>query len=106
MSVSRDDVLRIAHLAELGVAEDGVDELAEQLSHILDYVAQLERIPVGEGARPFVAGPEAIQLRSDEVRPWPLAMGPAELAAAFRDGFFTVPRLGQFGDDRGGGSDE
>lgn len=106
MSVSRDDVVRIARLAELGVEDDGVDQLAEQLSHILDYVAHLEGIPAGEGVRPFVAGPEEIQLRRDEVRPWPLAIGPAGLAAAFRDGFFTVPRLGQFGDDRGGGNGE
>lgn len=105
MSVARDDVLRIAQLAEVGVDEDALDQLAEQLSHILDYVAQLEGIPVAEGARPFVAGPEELQLRRDEVRPWPLAVGPAGLAAAFREGFFTVPRLGQFAGEPRDGDD-
>lgn len=97
MSVSRDDVERIARLAELRVDEDAVGTLADQLSHILDYVARLSEVTTGETARPFVAGPDAIRLRPDEVRPWPLAISPAKLAPAFRDGFFTVPRLGQFG---------
>ena len=42
------------------------------------------------------AGPDAIRPRPDEVRPWPLAFGPKEMAPAFRDGFFVVPRLGAF----------
>ena len=101
MSVSREEVERIARLAELGVDEDTVGPLAEELSHILDYVARLNELPAGETARPFAAGPDAIQLRPDEVRPWPLAMPPAKLAPSFREGFFTVPRLGQF-EDTGG----
>src|SRR5438445_818566 len=43
-------------------------------------------------------GPDAVRFRPDEVKPWPLAFGPAELAPAFRDGFFLVPKLGQFED--------
>ena len=96
MSVSREDVLKIARLAELHVDEDAVEPLARELSDILDYVARLSAVPTGEMARPFVAGPDAIRLRPDEVRPWPLALPPAKLAPAFREGFFTVPRLGQF----------
>ena len=104
MSVSREDVERIARLAELQVDADAVGPLAEQLSRILEYVARLNEVPAGETARPFVAGPDAIALRPDEVRPWPLAIPPAKLAPAFREGFFTVPRLGQF--DDGGTEDE
>lgn len=96
MSVSRDDVERIARLTELRVEEDAVGPLAVQLSRILEYVARLNEVPAGETVRPFVAGPDAIRLRADEVRPWPLAVSPAKLAPAFREGFFTVPRLGQF----------
>lgn len=96
MSVSRDDVERIAQLAELGVEEEAAGPLAEELSRILEYVARLNELPAGETARPFSAGPDAIALRPDEVRPWPLAIPPAKLGPAFREGFFTVPRLGQF----------
>jgi len=96
MSVSREEVEKVARLAELHVDAAAVASLAEEMSRILEYVAQLAAVPVGDGARSFTPGPEAIRLRADEVRPWPLAVPPAEFAPAFREGFFIVPRLGQF----------
>jgi aspartyl-tRNA(Asn)/glutamyl-tRNA(Gln) amidotransferase subunit C len=99
MSVSRDDVAHIAELAELDLADVDQPELAAQLSRILEYVAQLRAVPTGDSARPFIAGPDAARVRPDEVRPWPLAGGPADIAPAFKDGFFVVPRLGQFEED-------
>jgi len=41
MSVTRDEVLKIAQLAELDVDEKTLPLLAEQMSRILDYVAQI-----------------------------------------------------------------
>ena len=101
MSVSRDDVLRIAQLAELDVEDDALPEMAAQMSRILDYVAQLSAIPTNGSVKTFVPGPDAVRFRPDEVRPAPLAFGPAELAPAFRDGFFLVPKLGQFEQEEG-----
>ncbi len=96
MSVTQDDVLRIARLAELEVDEAALPALVEQMSRILDYVAQLSAETASEALRPFVPGPDAIRFRPDEVKPWPLAVGPDEIAPAFKDGFFVVPKLGQF----------
>ncbi|OLE33673.1 MAG: hypothetical protein AUG47_03290 [Alphaproteobacteria bacterium 13_1_20CM_3_64_12] len=98
MSVTREEVLRIAQLAELDVAEDQLSALAEQMSRILEYVAQLSAVPAnGAGAlKVFVPGPDAIRFRPDEVNPPPLAFGPEEFAPAFKEGFFVVPKLGQF----------
>ena len=96
MSVTRDDVLRIAQLAELDVDEETLPELAEQMSRILDYVAQLSAVPANGTVKIFVPGPDAIRFRADEVNPAPLAFGPDELAPAFKEGFFVVPKLGQF----------
>lgn len=96
MSVTHDEVLKIAQLAELAVSDEVLPELAAQMSRILDYVAQINSVPASEGVKPFVPGPDAVRFRPDEVKPAPLAFGPAELAPAFRDGFFVVPRLGQF----------
>ena len=96
MSVTREEVLRIARLAELEVDEEAMPMLVDQLSRILDYVAQLHEVPAGDSARPFTGGPDALRLRPDEVRPWPLAFGPETMAPAFRDGFFVVPKLTQF----------
>lgn len=96
MSVTHDDVLKIARLAELEVKEEDVPLLAEQMSRILDYVAQISGVPASEGVKPFVPGPDALRFRRDELKPWPLAFGPAEFAPAFKDGFFLVPKLGAF----------
>ena len=96
MSVSREEVLRIAQLAEIQVDDDALPTLVAQMNRILDYVAQLNALPAGETARPFLAGPDAILFRPDEVKPVPLALSPSELAPAFKGGFFVVPRLEQF----------
>ena len=96
MSVTHDDVRKIARLAEFEVGEEALPLLAEHMSRILEYVAQINAVPASEGVKPFVPGPDAVRFRPDEVKPWPLAFGPAELAPAFRDGFFLVPKLGQF----------
>ena len=83
--------------------EEALPVLAEQMSRILDYVAQLSGVAASEGAKPFIPGPDAVRFRPDEVRPAPLALGPAELAPAFKEGFFLVPKLGQFEEAEGEG---
>lgn len=96
MSVSKEDVRKIARLAELHVDDANLPALADQMSRILDYVAQIGAVPGTESVRPFVPGPVASRLRPDVVQPAPLAFGPADMAPAFRDGFFLVPRLSAF----------
>ena len=96
MSVSREEALRIAQLAELDVDEAALPELAEQMSRIIDYVAQLSAVPANGVVKAFVPGPDAIRFRADEVSPAPLAFGPEKFAPAFKEGFFVVPKLDQF----------
>lgn len=94
MSLGRDQVLHVARLAELEVPPAEVEALVAQLSRIVDYVAQLDEVPAGETAAPFLAGPGATPLRADTPGSVPLAHGPEAIAPEFRDGFFLVPRLG------------
>jgi aspartyl-tRNA(Asn)/glutamyl-tRNA(Gln) amidotransferase subunit C len=101
MSVSRDEVLRIAQLAELEVDDETLPALAEQMSGILAYVAQLSGVAASEGVKPFIPGPDALRFRPDEVKPTPLAFGPDTLAPSFKEGFFLVPKLGQFEEAEG-----
>src|SRR5260370_20716742 len=98
MSVARDDGRHIAQLAELDVEEGALPDIAEQMSRIRDYVAQLSAMPAPTNGtvKTFVPGPDAIRFRPDEVAPWPLAFGPETFAPAFKEGFFVVPKLGQF----------
>ena len=82
MSVTDAEVRKIARLAELDVSDEALPILAEQMSRILDYVAQINAI-TSEAVKPFVPGPDAVRFRADEVKHAPLAFGPAEFAPAF-----------------------
>jgi aspartyl-tRNA(Asn)/glutamyl-tRNA(Gln) amidotransferase subunit C len=93
MTIRKEDVLHVARLAELDVAPEDLPTLVEQTGRIVEFVAQLNEVPAGEQAPPFVAGPQQVTLRPDEVRPALLARRPAQLAPEFLQGFFVVPRL-------------
>ena len=93
MSITKEEVLRVAGLVELGVPEDQVERLVRDIGSIVDYVSQLEELPTDEDAPRFQPGPAQVSLRQDVVAPVPLALTPAQMAPAFRDGLYLVPRL-------------
>jgi aspartyl-tRNA(Asn)/glutamyl-tRNA(Gln) amidotransferase subunit C len=94
MSVTAKEVARVAALAELAVEEPELPELTAQMNRIVSFVEQLALL--GDAARgaSYVAGPEAVRLRPDEVRPSGLVRPPSAIAPEFVDGFFVVPKLG------------
>ena len=98
MSIGRDDVIHVAKLAELAVPEGELDRLVSQLNRIVDYVAQLDRLPAGETDDGFLPGPASAALREDLPGPVPLARPPADFAPEFAEGFFLVPRHGAMED--------
>ncbi|MFH2061085.1 MAG: Asp-tRNA(Asn)/Glu-tRNA(Gln) amidotransferase subunit GatC [Pseudomonadota bacterium] len=91
MKISRDEVQNMAHLARLEIDDSQTAKMAEQLSHILEYIDKLKDVDV-EGVKLFSdAAFMNNVLREDEVKPSP---GPnVTLAnAPQRDGdFYTVP---------------
>ena len=98
MSIDRDEVLRVANLVELGVSDEEVVQLAQDIGNIVDYVSQLNQLPAGDEAPPFLPGPAQVELREDVVAPIPLARPPSAMAPEFIDGFFVVPRLEAMGE--------
>ncbi|HUF54454.1 MAG TPA: Asp-tRNA(Asn)/Glu-tRNA(Gln) amidotransferase subunit GatC [Dehalococcoidia bacterium] len=48
MSLTPDEVRHIARLARLGVTDDDVDKFSHQLSDILDYFEELNRVDVSD----------------------------------------------------------
>ncbi len=97
MSIGRNEVLHVAKLAELAVADEELPRLVQQMARIVDYVAQLESAPsqaAADEASAFVAGPPRVSLREDVEGSTPLARSPAEMAPQFAGGFYVVPRLG------------
>ena len=92
MAVSREEVLRVAALARLRLEPAEVERFTAQLNSILDHIGALGRV---QGAAPQSGEPvdwPAPQRDASGV-PDALAFPPAELAPAWEDGFFAVPRL-------------
>jgi aspartyl/glutamyl-tRNA(Asn/Gln) amidotransferase C subunit len=93
MSIGREDVLHVARLSELEVAESDLPRLVQQLGRIVAFVDQLNEIPAGEEAPPFLAGPTAVRLRPDAPSSDPLMHPPSRMAPEFPQGLFAVPKL-------------
>lgn len=93
MSVSAEEVRRIAALAHLRLSEPEVQSMSEQLSSILEHMDELRRVDVA--GIPPVGGVVqwSAPLRDDVNGADPLHRPPHELAPEWTDGFFRVPRL-------------
>ncbi|HKV48523.1 MAG TPA: Asp-tRNA(Asn)/Glu-tRNA(Gln) amidotransferase subunit GatC [Candidatus Acidoferrales bacterium] len=99
MKISREDVVRVAELANLELTPAEVDTYRTQLDQILGYVDKLTEVDVskiapmsqvvfpGEGA---AAHPE---LREDVVRPCDYANAVLAQAPESAKPFFRVPRV-------------
>jgi aspartyl-tRNA(Asn)/glutamyl-tRNA(Gln) amidotransferase subunit C len=94
MKIGAETVRHVARLAELAVAEQDVDLLATQLESIVEFVEQLADVDCDAAAASVTRGPEQVALRDDVVAPIPMTQIAADLAPAFAQGFFVVPKLG------------
>ena len=89
--IGRDEVLHVARLARLALAEDEIEPMARELSAVLDHVARIGELDLDhvEPTSHVVQVPDA--LRADE----PRASFPREVvlaqAPAVRDDGFAVP---------------
>jgi len=98
MTIGREEVLHVAKLAELAVADRELNRLVEQLNRIVDYVAQLDQVPADQIADTFLPGPPSVDLREDVEGATHLSRPPSALAPEFKEGFFLVPRHGAMED--------
>ncbi len=89
MSVTRDDVRRIAALARIGVPDERLDSLVRELDGILAHMDVLRRVETPAALSEQAAMP----LAPDEPGAVPLGRAREEFAPQMRDGFFLVPRL-------------
>jgi aspartyl-tRNA(Asn)/glutamyl-tRNA(Gln) amidotransferase subunit C len=93
--ISRDQVLHVARLARLRLAEDEIDRMARELSSVLDHIEKISELDL-DGVPPttHVIDVENV-LRPDVPRPsWPVERV-LEQAPDPADGGFRVPTPGQ-----------
>ncbi|WP_340108955.1 Asp-tRNA(Asn)/Glu-tRNA(Gln) amidotransferase subunit GatC [Pikeienuella sp. HZG-20] len=93
MSVDKDTVRRVAHLARIAVDETELEPLAARLNAILAFADELQDVDV-DGVEPMTSvTPMALRMRADEVTDG----GAPEMILAnapdARQGFFAVPKV-------------
>jgi aspartyl-tRNA(Asn)/glutamyl-tRNA(Gln) amidotransferase subunit C len=89
--IDRDEVLHVARLARLQLAEDEIEPLARELSAVLDHVAKISELDL-DGVPPTSHVVEVSgALRADEPREsLPREVALAQAPAVSADGF-SVP---------------
>ncbi len=94
MSVSKEEVRRIAELARLRPDEASVERLTRELNGILEHIQRLESLDVSEVDETERISSDPVTFRDPELGPDALGEGGGEgIAPEWRDGFFLVPRL-------------
>lgn len=96
MSVSENDVRHIASLARLGVSDQRIPQLVDELNHILVHMDVLQRADLS-ALDANSGGVVGMPLRADVPGSVPLERKREEFAPKMRDGFFLVPRLDTHG---------
>ena len=93
MSISETEARKVAQLARIAVAEEGLPALAAELSHMLQFMAQLSEVDV-TGVEPMT-GVEKMRLkrREDVVTDGNMAQAVLKNAPDAREGFFAVPKV-------------
>jgi aspartyl-tRNA(Asn)/glutamyl-tRNA(Gln) amidotransferase subunit C len=69
MSVSRDDVKKIAHLARIGVSDSEIDGILRDFSGIFDFVEQLNNVDCSDANDGVQPASSNIPERADVAKP-------------------------------------
>ena len=92
MSVSKDDVKKVARLSRIAVPDDRLDGLVDELNGILGWIEELNEVDI-EGVEPMTSVVETtLPMRGDEVTDGDIRDQVLANAPKTEDGFFVVPK--------------
>lgn len=92
MSVTKDDVRKVARLSRIAVPEERLEPLANELSAIIGWIEQLNEVDV-EGVEPMTSVVDAtLPMRDDVVTDGNIQDQVLANAPNSEDGFFVVPK--------------
>jgi aspartyl-tRNA(Asn)/glutamyl-tRNA(Gln) amidotransferase subunit C len=93
MSITRDEVAHLAHLARLSLADAELGHLAAQLDQIISAVARVQEVTAEDVPPTSHAVPLANVFRPDQVVPCLTAQEALAAAPAVEQQRFRVPRI-------------
>lgn len=92
MSVTKDDVRKVARLSRIAVPEDKLETLAGELSGIMGWIEQLNEVDI-EGVAPMTSVVAAtLPMREDVVTDGNIPDQVLANAPKMEAGFFVVPK--------------
>ena len=93
MTIDRDEIARIAHLARLEVGAEARARTAEELARILEFVGRMNAVDT-TGVTPMAHPLDASQrLRRDQITEIDRREELQASAPAVEDGLYLVPRV-------------
>ena len=91
--ITKEEVKKVAHLARLELNEDEINNHAEQLEKILEYIKQLELINTDDVPCTTRAVEVTNNFRKDENKKFDCTEELLELAPSKEDRYFKVPKI-------------
>lgn len=92
MSVTKDDVRKVARLSRIEVEEGRLETLAGELNGILGWIDQLNEVDI-EGVEPMTSVVEtSLPMRADKITDGAKPEQVLANAPKSDDGFFVVPK--------------
>ena len=91
--ITNEEVRKVAHLARLELNENEIDNHAEQLEKILDYIRQLEKIDTDDVSCTTRAIEVINVFRKDENKNYDYNKELLELGPSREDKYFKVPKI-------------
>ena len=92
MSVTKDDVRKVARLSRIAVTDAHAEELVGELNGILNWIDQLNEVDV-DGVEPMTSVVETtLPMREDVVTDGNIQDQVLANAPRSEDGFFVVPK--------------
>jgi aspartyl-tRNA(Asn)/glutamyl-tRNA(Gln) amidotransferase subunit C len=89
--LTREEVLRIAHLARLKIEDSEIEEYRVRLGRVLDYMKELEKLPVEQPEFLRHIPKDAVAFRKDIAFEWPGRDGLLANAPSAEQSQFLLP---------------
>ena len=91
--ISNQEVKKVAHLARLELNEDEINNHAQQLEKILEYIKQLEKIDTNDVPCTTRAIEVSNVFRKDELKNSDCTEELLELSPSRENSYFKVPKI-------------
>ena len=93
IKITKDEVKKVAHLARLELNEDEINNHAEQLEKILEYIKQLEKIDTNDVPCTTRAIEVINVFRKDEKKNYDSTEELLDLGPSKEEKYFKVPKI-------------